>query len=130
MVVAHFAQLDENNKVLQVIVVSNGDCGDLPFPESEPIGVAFCQSLYGTDTIWKQTSYNANFRRQFASVDGGYSPSLDVFYYPQPYKSWTLDPATAIWVAPLPQPSPIPDDAVCEWDENKREWAIIRGVNQ
>lgn len=65
---AHFAKLDENNVVLEVIVVNNDVLQNLPFPESEPIGVAFCQSLYGADTVWKQTSYNNNFRGRYAGI--------------------------------------------------------------
>jgi hypothetical protein len=128
--VAHFAQLDQNNVVLQVIVVSNNDVDNLPFPESEPIGIAFCQSLFGADTIWKQTSYNNKFRRQYAGIGGGYSPSLDVFYDSQPYPSWSFDEATANWVAPIPMPDPVPADAVCVWNESRKEWDVIRGVNQ
>lgn len=76
---ANFAQIDENNIVLRVIVVNNQTIGDLPFPESEPVGVLFCQSLFGADTVWKQTSYNSNFRQMFAVISGGYDPQRDVF---------------------------------------------------
>ena len=76
---AHFAQLDENNIVLQVIVVNNQAINNLPFPESEPVGVLFCQSLFGNDTVWKQTSYNSNFRQMLAVIGGGYDPQRDVF---------------------------------------------------
>ena len=55
---AHFAQLDENNVVTQVIVVGNSDTADNNGVESENIGVAFCQTLLGAETNWKQTSYN------------------------------------------------------------------------
>jgi hypothetical protein len=79
---AHFAQLDENNVVLRVIVVDNDVIENLPFPESEPIGVEFCQSLYGEDTIWKQTSYHANFRGLFAGIGLVYDPVKDEFVRP------------------------------------------------
>ncbi len=81
---AHFAKLDENNVVLEVIVVNNAVLNDLPFPESEPIGIEFCQSLFGADTIWKQTSYNNNFRGIYAWVGGSYDPLNDVFVPPPP----------------------------------------------
>jgi hypothetical protein len=58
---AHFAKL-ENNIVSEVIVVNNETVDNLPFPESEPIGVAFCKSLFGEETEWKQCSYNSTFR--------------------------------------------------------------------
>jgi hypothetical protein len=79
---AHFAKLDENNLVTQVIVVNNDVIENLPFPESEPIGVEFCQSLYGTDTIWKQTSYNGNFRGVYAGIGYSYDPVQDIFIEP------------------------------------------------
>jgi hypothetical protein len=81
---AHFAQLDENNVVIQVIVVNNAVIQDLPFPESEPIGVEFCQFLYGADTVWKQTSYHANFRGTYAGFGSVYDPVEDVFIPPPP----------------------------------------------
>lgn len=74
---AHFAEIDENNIVLRVIVVSNEDCGNLEFPESEPIGAAFCTDLLGG--VWKQTSYNNNFRGWFAGIGMVYDQELDEF---------------------------------------------------
>lgn len=76
---AHFAQLDENNVVTQVIVVGNDQLkatvttevnGMLMVQavESEAKGVEFCKSLYGADTVWKQTSYNGNFRGKYAGI--------------------------------------------------------------
>jgi hypothetical protein len=65
---AHFAKLDANDVVTEVIVINNDVVQNLPFPESEPIGVAFCQSLYGADTVWKQTSYNGSFRVRYAGI--------------------------------------------------------------
>ena len=65
---AHFAQLDENNIVTQVIVVSNEDIKDSDGNESELTGIAFCKSLIGSNTIWKQTSYNANIRKNYAGI--------------------------------------------------------------
>ena len=79
---AHFAELDENNMVKMVIVVNNDVIEDLPFPESEPLGIAFCQSLYGPDTVWKQTSINANFRGQYAQRGLVYDEVRDIFYDP------------------------------------------------
>jgi hypothetical protein len=81
---AHFAKLDENNVVLEVIVVNNDAVQNLPFPDSEPIGVAFCQSLFGASTIWKQTSYNENFRGSYAGIGFTYDPAADLFVSPAP----------------------------------------------
>lgn len=77
---AHFAKV-ESNKVSQVIVVANSDCGDLEFPESEPVGQAFIASL-GLEGEWLQTSYNANFRGAYAGIGFTYDADLDAFIAP------------------------------------------------
>jgi hypothetical protein len=79
---AHFAQLDENNVVLQVIVVSNNDILDENGMESESVGIAFCKNLLGEDTQWVQTSYNGNTRGGFAGVGGSYDSVNNVFSAP------------------------------------------------
>lgn len=77
---AHFAQLDANNVVLEVLVVNNDDCIDPNTgQESEAIGIAFLQTLLGADTMWKQTSYNGTFRGRYAGIGDTYDPVLDVF---------------------------------------------------
>lgn len=78
---AHFAQLDENNRVVQVIVVSNDDCGGGDFPASESVGQAFIASI-GLGGTWKQTSYNNNFRKQYAGIGHVYDPIVDEFKEP------------------------------------------------
>jgi hypothetical protein len=78
---AHFAQLDSNNIVQQVIVVANEDCGGGEFPASEPAGQAFIASIGLTGT-WKQTSYNSNFRGVYAGIGFAYDPEADVFVAP------------------------------------------------
>lgn len=117
---AHFAKLNSNNEVLDVVVVGNTCVNNLEFPESEPLGIYFCQSLFGKNTIWKQTSYNANFRGKYAYIGGTYDPALDVFLDPQPYPSWVLD-SNYNWVAPVPYPD---DGEKYFWDENKLEWVL------
>ena len=77
---AHFAQLDENNNVIQVIVVSNDDCL-VDGVESESKGIAFCQNLLGG--TWIQTSYNANIRGKYAGIGDYYNSELDVFIAPE-----------------------------------------------
>ena len=78
---AHFAELDENNIVLRVIVVDNNDCKDENGNESEAVGIAFCQNLLGG--VWKQTSYNNNFRQKYAGIGYYYNEELDAFLPPQ-----------------------------------------------
>jgi hypothetical protein len=75
---AHFARV-EDNIVREVIVINNEVLENKPFPESEPIGIAFCKSLYGADTNWLQTSYNKNFRGRYAGIGSKYNPELDEF---------------------------------------------------
>jgi hypothetical protein len=78
---AHFVQMN-GNACGQVIVVNNEVLENKPFPESEPIGVAFLKSLYGADTEWMQTSYNSNFRGRYAGSGMIYDPELDIFTTP------------------------------------------------
>ena len=119
---AHFAQLDENNVVVQVIVVNNDDTSDSNGVENESIGVAFCQKLLGADTTWKQTSYNHNIRVRYAGIGYSYNASLDAFVPPQPFASWTLDSGIANWVAPLTKPTLTSEqeaaDSYYTWDES------------
>lgn len=114
---AHFAQLDDNNVVTQVIVVNNNDCL-LDGVENEIVGVAFCKSLFGADTVWKQTSYNGNFRKHYASIGYTYQTDIDAFVPPQPYPLWTLD-ANAQWQPPVAMPT---DGKVYSWDEATTSW--------
>jgi hypothetical protein len=126
---AHFAQLDENNVVTQVIVVSNDDTSDSNGTETESIGVAFCQKLLGADTNWKQTSYNGNMRGNYAGIGYTYMEnvatlgvgSTDIFISQQPHASWTISTA-AQWEAPITQPT-LTDDQIAAgsyytWDES------------
>lgn len=114
---AHFAQLDENNVVLQVIVVGNEYLLDNGV-EREDLGVQFCVDTFGGGT-WKQTSYNHSFRKQYAQVDGTYDSVNNVFISPKPYPSWVLN-ENFDWVAPVPDPSEVLGDYI--WDEASLSW--------
>ena len=118
---AHFAKLDENGVVITVNVVNNSDCGDLPFPESEPVGVAFLTEWSGGYTNWKQTSYNANFRKNYAGIGFIYDSTLDAFIPPKPYPSWLLNTETCQWEAPVPYPT---DGKYYIWDEATESWVL------
>ena len=74
---AHFAELDDKNYVLRVVVVDNDDLLDENGQESEAKGIARCQELFGGK--WVQTSYNANFRFKYAGVGDYYDEELDRF---------------------------------------------------
>lgn len=115
---AHFAELDENNIVKQVIVVNNNECL-LDCEENETVGVLFCKSLYGSDTRWKQTSYNSNIRKNYASIGYTYDAQRDAFIPPKPFDSWLLDEETCLWQAPVPHPN---DGKLYTWDEHSLNW--------
>lgn len=149
---AHFAQLDENNTVIQVIVVSNEDILDENGNESEQLGIEFCKNLLGQDTKWVQTSYNNNFRFKYASYGDVYDSVHDVFippdhYYneeynqvvkngyvyseeykqfipPSPYPSWWYDPERNKWRPPFPKPL---TTYQYTWNEDILNWVIVEG---
>jgi hypothetical protein len=106
---AHFAELDNNNIVQRVIVVSNKNTSDGNGVESEDIGVAFCKTLYGSDTNWKQCSYSMKIRRAFPSTGMVYSSTHDAFHDPSPFPSWVLD-SNAFWQPPNAEPSITDED--------------------
>lgn len=116
---AHFAQLDENNTVIQVIVVNNNELLDENGVEQEIKGVQFCQSLFGADTRWKQTSYNESIRKNFAGVGYTYNEELDAFISKKTFDSWILNEETCKWNAPTPKPQ---DNKPYQWDEATLSW--------
>jgi len=98
---AHFAKLDENNVVLEVHVVSNDVVNNLPFPKSEPLGVAFLVMWSGGYPYWKQTSYNMNFRKHFAGIGFVYDETYDAFIPPKPEENSILNTETFLWETPI-----------------------------
>jgi hypothetical protein len=117
---AHFAQLNDENIVTQVIVVANQDTADKDGVENEAIGAAFCNNLLGG--TWKQTSYHAKIRKNYAGIGYKYDATLDAFIPPQPFASWVLDEATAQWKAPVDYPT---DGKVYSWDEATTSWVEV-----
>ena len=118
---AHFAQIDQNNVVTQVIVVHNNELMDNGV-ESEAKGIAFCQSLF-PGTNWKQTSYNANMRKNYAGIGFTFDAGRDAFIPPQPFSSWVLNEQTCRWDAPVPYPQ---DGKNYRWDEPTVSWIQIQ----
>jgi hypothetical protein len=119
---AHFAELDANNVVLQVIVIDNEDTADANGVEKEHIGAAFCERLFGG--TWKQTSYNGNIRKNYAGIGYAYDGQRDAFIPPQPYPSWILVEETCQWTAPVPMPT---DDQMYSWNESAQAWEVQNG---
>ena len=118
---AHFAELDANNVVTRVIVVGNPDCLDENGQESEATGIAFCQSLFGADSRWVQTSYNGNMRHKYAGIGDTYDEQRDAFIAPSPYPSWILNEQSLNWEAPVVMPD---DGQTYVWDEPSGSWIV------
>lgn len=117
---AHFAQIDDNGIVRQVVVVGNNDCLDTNGNESEAVGAAFCQNLFGGR--WLQTSYNNNIRVRYAGIGYRYDAVRDAFIPPQPYLSWVFNEITLDWDPPVPYPA---DGKAYFWNESIRQWVEI-----
>lgn len=120
---AHFAQLDANNVVLQVIVVANKDTADANGVEKEHIGAAFCERLLGG--TWKQTSYNGTIRKNYAGIGYTYDADRDAFIPPKPYASWVIDNETCRWKAPVDMPT---DGKMYTWNESTLSWDEVAGA--
>jgi hypothetical protein len=116
---AHFAQLDDNNVVTQVIAVANEELLDNGV-ESEDKGIAFCQSLFSGN--WKQTSYNNNIRVRYAGIGYTYDAERDAFIESQPYPSWVLNEELLIWDSPVAMPD---DGKKYYWDETTTNWIEV-----
>ncbi|NDD52992.1 hypothetical protein EBZ39_03790 [bacterium] len=122
---AHFAQIDENNVVIQVIVVKNDVILDKNGNESEAKGIEFCQSLLGGN--WVQTSYNKKFRKNYAGTGYTYDLVRDAFIPLKPFPSWVLNETTCEWVAPISKPE---GDLDCVWNEKILNWECKPSVTE
>ena len=118
---AHFAKLDANNIVTQVIVVSNDDTADSSGIETESIGVAFCQKLVGADTNWKQT-FKDGTRKNYAGIGYKYDEARDAFIPNKFYDSWVVNEDTCQWEAPTAMPS---DGKEYIWNEDTKSWDLF-----
>lgn len=107
---AHFAEIDENNIVLKVLVTDNND------PAGDEGYSWLVENLGGR---WVQTSYNANFRKNFAGIGFTYDEELDAFIPPKPFESWVLNEETCRWVPPVPMPQ---DGKIYNWNEETLTW--------
>lgn len=116
---SHFAELNDNNVVLRVVVVNNEVLTDKNGNESEQKGIDFLKSLYGENTNWVQTSYNSSFRKNYAGIGYKYDDIADAFISPKPFESWILNEQTYKWESPIPRPD---DGKVYTWDEQTISW--------
>jgi hypothetical protein len=110
---AHFAEIDENGIVKQVLVVPD---------EQEHRGQDFLAEDLGLGGTWVQTSYNNRIRKQYAGIGMKYDVDADVFIVPQPYPSWTLD-ENYDWQAPVELPD---DNLIYQWNEEKLDWEPVK----
>jgi len=125
---AHFAELDGNNTVTRVVVVANDvttAAGPLGENDMHVDGETWCINFFKGGT-WKQTSYNNNFRKQYAGKGYTYDFAKDKFISPQPYASWALD-GNDDWQAPVTYPTVTEygDPAkkyIISWDEAGQKW--------
>ena len=123
---AHYAELDSNNVVKQVIVVSNADTSTAQGEEKESIGIAFCERLLGG--TWVKTSYNATIRKNYAGIGFTYDKNRDAFIPPKPYASWVLNETTCLWDAPVAYPTDIgttEQPKRYSWNEETIGWDLI-----
>ena len=114
---SHFAQIDENNIVTQVIVIEQ-DVVD--------------SGLFGDPNSWIQTSYNTHggthllggtpLRKNYAGIGYTYDSTKDAFIPPKPFDSWTLNETSCLWEAPTPMPT---DGKIYTWDEATTSWVEV-----
>jgi len=132
---AHFAHLDENNVVKHVSVVSNDietASGALGDNDMHADGETWCKNFHENQkwTIdnevvsWKQTSYNGNFRKQYAMIGGTYDPVRDEFVNKKPFDTWVLN-ETNDWISPLANNPPDPENERL-WDDENQRWIKFR----
>jgi hypothetical protein len=129
---AHFARLDENNFILEVYPITDSNCLDSNGNESEEVGINYCQQffnkVYGSNTKWKQTSYNRKIRKNYAGIGYFYSEELDAFIPPKPYPSWILNTEICDWDSPIPQPKLTEEQkesrSYYDWNEETEEWEL------
>jgi hypothetical protein len=116
---AHFAKINEDGVVQDIIVVANEDCAGGDYPESESHGQDFIAAL-GIPGTWKQTSYSKSFRKDFAQPGFLFLAEPDVFVEPRPHASWSLN-SSYDWVAPVAKPE---DGQHYLWNEEKQQWDL------
>lgn len=115
---AYFAEIDDAGVVQQVISISNNDAPDPAPAHSEALGQAFIRDVLGLSGEYRQTSFNGNFRKQFAGIGWRYDADADVFIAPQPFPSWSLN-EDHDWQAPVQRPS---EGGPWMWDEVSQSW--------
>ena len=117
---ATFAKIGLNNKVIEVLSVHNNELLDSNGVEQENIGIDFLTKLTGW-AIWKQTSYNGNFRKNHAGIGYTYDEDRDAFIPKKPFASWILNETTCLWEAPIALPD---TENRYNWNETNQTWDL------
>jgi hypothetical protein len=124
---AHFAEIDQNNNILQILVVNNEDIQNKNFPESEPIGISFLDNIF-PNKRWVQTSYNGNFRMRYAFIGGVFYPDSTATPYggfgnAKPYDNWIFNDTDCLWIPPVPYPE---DGKNYVWNQEDNCWLLAQ----
>ena len=123
---AYFAKLGTGNIIETVISINNSVITDSNGVEKEQLGVDFINKLYNTRDVWKQTSYNNNFRKNYAGIGYQYDQQRDAFIPPKPFNSWILNESTCNWEAPVAKPTTVlEDNQYYSWNESTLTWDIV-----
>jgi hypothetical protein len=122
---AYFAKLGTGNIIETVISINNSVITDNNGIEQEQLGVDFINKLYNTRDVWKQTSYNRTFRKNYAGIGFQYDQTRDAFIPPKPFNSWILNEDTCIWNAPVAMPTTeLEENQYYSWNESIINWEI------
>jgi len=125
---AYFAKIGLNNKVIEVQSIANEVLHDSNGVEQEVNGIDFLTKLTGW-SIWVQTSYNNNFRKNHASIGYTYDEDRDAFIPPKPFPSWILNETTCLWEAPVARPELTEEQTdnnnYYVWNEENQTWEIF-----
>tara|TARA_B100000809_G_scaffold258530_1_gene301893 strand:- start:59 stop:433 length:375 start_codon:yes stop_codon:yes gene_type:complete len=119
---ATFARIDKNNIVQSVIIINDEDMLNEHGVEEEDFGIVHLNKTYGVGLTWVQTSYNANFRKNYAGIGYTYDKERDAFISPKPHESWTLDEDTCLWQAPVTKPEDKQGGPFYHWNEDTQAW--------
>tara|TARA_Y100001949_G_scaffold91231_1_gene77100 strand:+ start:357 stop:770 length:414 start_codon:yes stop_codon:yes gene_type:complete len=127
---AHFARINADNIVVQKVVVSNDDITDENGVEQESLGQAFLRKVFNNDDVWKQTSYNRNFRVNYAGKGMVYDEGRDMFYYPTcQFPNWILNYEDGQWHPPVPIPDDETEDKRYIWNIEENNWVPLDKTN-
>lgn len=136
MAITYFAQLDENNKIINITHIDVEHTCDGDGRIDENIGIQYCKDNIDPTTNWKRIYYNVD-TIDVGGIGSSYNQELDKFILPQPFPSWSLDTNTGKWISPIPEPELTEEEkernANYRWDEETQQWNLFesdcKGIN-